>query len=221
MSTKWVAGAVVSLVMVALSLVLTLALLDSGPFGANTGKAVPAAVANDLSDGPSEGIKVHGDWVLEVRQPDGTLVQRQEFENDLTSGGANLLAEILARESNVHLWSILLFDAYGINSPWVDPAEGWIYEEAVPGQQIGTNVAYSLVLDTDDYGVLQLTGTITAEKDGSIAVVMTYIDWKLPSGGPSELVASGGMNFTTAYLDPPVNVLEGQQILVTVEISFS
>ena len=41
MLTKWAAGASVPLVMVALSLILTLSLLDSGPFGANTGKAVP------------------------------------------------------------------------------------------------------------------------------------------------------------------------------------
>ncbi len=28
---------------------------------------------------PSEGIKVHGHWVIEVRDPDGTLVTRQEL----------------------------------------------------------------------------------------------------------------------------------------------
>ena len=106
MLTKWVAGASVSLVMVALSLVLTLAVLDSGPFGANTGKAVPGAGANGLSDGPSEGIKVHGDWVIEVRQPDGTLVQRREFENKLLPMGAEMIAKILAREFTVDVWAI-------------------------------------------------------------------------------------------------------------------
>ena len=32
------------------------------------------------SGGPAEGIKVHGHWTIEVRDPDGTLVTHREFE---------------------------------------------------------------------------------------------------------------------------------------------
>src|SRR2546423_15522419 len=38
--------------------------------------------------GQQEGIKVHGHWTIEVRNPDGTLVTHREFENALTSLGA-------------------------------------------------------------------------------------------------------------------------------------
>jgi len=41
--------------------------------------------------GMLEGIKVHGHWVIEVRNPDGRLVQRRDFENSLTSVGAQNL----------------------------------------------------------------------------------------------------------------------------------
>ena len=33
------------------------------------------------SGGPQEGIKVHGHWVVEISNPDGTLADRREFEN--------------------------------------------------------------------------------------------------------------------------------------------
>src|SRR5713226_7169875 len=48
--------------------------------------------------GPQEGIKVHGHWVLEVRNPDGSLASRSEFENALVpTTGTNLLAALLTR----------------------------------------------------------------------------------------------------------------------------
>jgi len=36
----------------------------------------------------SEGIKVHGHWVLQVKNADGTLGERREFNNSLVPGGA-------------------------------------------------------------------------------------------------------------------------------------
>jgi hypothetical protein len=33
------------------------------------------------------GIKVHGHWVIDVRNPDGTLAEHRDFENSLTTGG--------------------------------------------------------------------------------------------------------------------------------------
>ena len=224
MLTKWVAGASVSLVMVALSLVLTLSLLDSGPFGAHTGKAVPAPGANDLSDGPSEGIKVHGDWVIEVRQPDGTLVQRREFENELMTNGREALMNILARKDIVDLWKITLSHIegpqdYDTESWWDSPFGGgsaYICEEAGSCDNPGSTWSNSLVVDTQELGPADksvlLTGTITADEDGSIKVVRTYLIGSL--GNPGYL-------FTLAILDPVVSVGEGQQIQVKVYISFS
>jgi hypothetical protein len=37
--------------------------------------------------GQSEGIKVHGHWTIEVRNPDGKLVTRREFENAVQTNG--------------------------------------------------------------------------------------------------------------------------------------
>jgi hypothetical protein len=47
--------------------------------------------------GQHEGIKVHGHWTIEVRNPDGRLVSHTEFENALVQpNGAQLMAGMLA-----------------------------------------------------------------------------------------------------------------------------
>ncbi len=49
--------------------------------------AGPAAPAGQsAAKGQREGIKVHGHWTIEVRNPDGTVVSQTEFENALSPG---------------------------------------------------------------------------------------------------------------------------------------
>ena len=51
-------------------------------------------------DSSREGIKVHGHWTIDVRNPDGTLVTHREFENSLvqagSSGGGKYLSHLLS-----------------------------------------------------------------------------------------------------------------------------
>ena len=63
------------------------------------------------SDGLSEGIQVHGDWVIEVSDPDGNLVERREFRNALAVGpghGGALVANLLKGETTIvqNTWGI-------------------------------------------------------------------------------------------------------------------
>src|SRR5215469_7481393 len=63
--------------------------------------APQAAGETNSKGGPSVGIKVHGHWTIDVRNPDGTLVTHREFENSLIPGsgfGAGALATFLARQ---------------------------------------------------------------------------------------------------------------------------
>jgi hypothetical protein len=66
-------------------------------------KAAPAAQAEQSvmpgrrqPGGTHEGIKVHGHWMIEVRNPDGKLVSHTEFENSLQSTGADILTGLLS-----------------------------------------------------------------------------------------------------------------------------
>jgi hypothetical protein len=51
--------------------------------------------AKPPAKGQHEGIKVHGHWTIEVRNPDGKLVSHTEFENSLTSTGQQSIANLL------------------------------------------------------------------------------------------------------------------------------
>ena len=58
--------------------------------------------------GKSEGIKVHGHWVIEIRNPDGSLASRHELENALVPGGQSALARLLLPGSFTSSWDIEL-----------------------------------------------------------------------------------------------------------------
>jgi hypothetical protein len=58
-----------------------------------------AALGLGQPKGKDEGIKVHGHWVVEIRNRDGSLASRHEFENALTTGassGQSALAYLLS-----------------------------------------------------------------------------------------------------------------------------
>jgi len=164
-----------------------------------------------------EGIKVHGHWTIEVRNPDGTLVTHREFENALTVPGAESLGVFLSRQSRPGLWSIFL------TSPSSDPWGGHganIFEPAEMNPQgdvvsAGGFVFMNLMVFPaavgQSFGV-QLSGSATAGNDGSIAVVNTRLQRS------NDLVFRG---FTAATLATPVNVSQGQFVQVIVTIGFS
>jgi hypothetical protein len=66
----------------------------------------PSAQENTHPGGQHEGIKVHGRWVVDVRNPDGTLAQHRAFENSLQPGGFAPLAALLAGNSSSAGFSI-------------------------------------------------------------------------------------------------------------------
>src|SRR5688500_8825829 len=57
--------------------------------------------------GAREGITVHGRWVVEVQNPDGTIVSRTEFNNALSGGGQHLV-HLLSRTGVPGRWVLYL-----------------------------------------------------------------------------------------------------------------
>jgi hypothetical protein len=74
--------------------------------------AVPVArvssPAPTAEKGLSTGIQVHGHWVIEVKNPDGTVTARREFENAIQPPGMSYLASLLAGGNSPGQLSILL-----------------------------------------------------------------------------------------------------------------
>ncbi|HSP63214.1 MAG TPA: hypothetical protein VLQ90_09555, partial [Pyrinomonadaceae bacterium] len=76
---------ILALALSTFPLAFSLAVKAQTPAKAATSPAV------ESKGGQKEGIKVHGHWTIDVRNPDGTLVTHREFENDLQADGAIVL----------------------------------------------------------------------------------------------------------------------------------
>jgi hypothetical protein len=78
---------------------------------APAGQAVSAGAS--AAKGSQEGIKIHGHWTIEVKNPDGRLVTHREFENSLApaGAGASLLAAILGGVATPGSWMIQVRDS--------------------------------------------------------------------------------------------------------------
>ena len=180
----------------------------------------------------SEGIKVHGRWAIEVRNPDGTLAQRVEFNNALSGGGRVTLAELLSRAAVPGRWAVYL----GNTSGGVPPCQGGtgvafgsmckLIESAASNFNGGTGESRNLVVTGAPTSV-SMTGTITALVNGSITRVSTGLAACEATNLISACsVAGGAAFFSDASLGlpgypPAVNVVAGQIIQVTVTFTFS
>lgn len=181
-------------------------------------------------DGAHEGIKVHGHWTIEVRNPDGTLVTHREFENSFKqSSGAPLLASLLnvvgqpsvPGSISVVFWAVELGGnaCFTLNNQVAGTCRIIPTGVLLPGnsldfvssQKLGTGVSA---------GSFVLSGTLQASDSSLITSVTTETI--------NAIVSPLTINqFTSRPLDglngdpQPVSVSAGQTIAVTVNISFS
>jgi hypothetical protein len=87
---RWLAGACSAVMMLALAQAGVGQQTSAAP---STTPARPVAtVEQEGSPKPSkpgsEGVKVHGHWVLQVKNADGTLGEKREFDNSLVNGSS-------------------------------------------------------------------------------------------------------------------------------------
>lgn len=178
-----------------------------------TGRAIAAG-----GDGQQEGIKVHGDWTIEIRDPDGTLVTRHEFKNSLTSGnptdsGTAFLAQLLRGSIGVKEWVVRL----GGRLPQPcgsdpNPSDCYITAPNSGFALPGVDIAKTLVLALTSTGEgLELSGNATAARAARIDLVTTDV----------FLITGVQHSFTSKGLSTPVAVAAGQIVQVKVVISFS
>jgi hypothetical protein len=213
-------------------------------------QAHPAAQTGrtHAAKGTHEGIKVHGHWTIEVKNPDGKLVTHREFENSLTTqpevSGATLLAGLLGRSLTAGSWSVQLID---IDSSTGAEPGGMVIAEpnsATDGCAPSTtpvivSCSNSLSISgptTPTGGVptgntLTLMGTATVPQGiAAISIVATYSYSCFIAESPQTCLNDTqhftNFKFTTRNLDgqngdpAAVPVSAGQSVSVTVVISF-
>jgi hypothetical protein len=162
------------------------------------------------SGGPREGIKVHGHWTIDVRNPDGTLASHREFENSLQTTGVAALSSSLARTGVIGSWKVdLLTSSAGVIGAL--------------SETFG-NLTVGAPTSGPNNGNLVLNGSFTDVQGGIIANVESLFDFCSPGVLPSSCNDANAIAetlFTLRVLTTPVSVVTGQLVQVTVVISFS
>jgi hypothetical protein len=173
------------------------------------------------------GVKIRGHWVIEVRDPDGSLVAQREFDNSLTQAGRLVLGLLLNREASLGRWIVGLASTAPTSLCAPAPA-CYIVDTTATEKPSGTGVFSTLTSRLAPSGTeVVLTGSFTAPAGGPIDSVATYQTICIPSIATVDCKkADTAYNFTAHDLRDaqgaaaPVFVGTGQIVQVTVTIGF-
>lgn len=171
--------------------------------------------------GPTEGIKVHGHWTIDIRNADGTLASHHEFENALTASGQLALASLLSGFGQSRQWSIDLLDVSGGQHPCGNPQTGrQICAIHADPPTVSSSQNPLGVVETNH---LLLSGTVTSFTGGTsiLSGVWTMLDMCGRADPNCSLNNAAHYQFTSHSLASPITVAAGQIIQVTVDITFS
>jgi hypothetical protein len=190
--------------------------------------AKPATASEEKeANRKNEGIKVHGHWVLVVKNPDGSVAQRKEFENSLVhttngnfSPGDVLLTTLLLGGFQTQSWFLGIFENPAVASPlffYIQPT----------GMSCSTTLLCSNSLTVgagNGYAQIVLTGvTAPAPRSFTISTVNTFVLICTPFvQGNTVACESSPLEYQfTSYGPVSLSVQTGQSVNVTVTISFS
>lgn len=188
--------------------------------------AVAPAMAQEGPGTPAtEGIQVHGHWIIEVYEGD-RLVERREFENALAEGGAVQMLEVLASSETPGVWLIGLqadyeFDGTTIGCSFFDLHHNGSCYEQTEGAQT------TIPTSGDNAGKLVLQRSfVQSSEQGTtswtILAVASGMDSCANSTAPVDCTSNiNTVAVTEKTLATPVSVEQGQQVNITVIISFT
>lgn len=194
--------------------------------------------------GRQEGVKIHGHWVIDVRNPDGTLAQHHDFENSATGYGQELLAALMSGYAVPSDYAIFLASTgtAPCSAPQGNIGCGIVHSlTTLPGSALCqyytcfTSLTYAAnIIDSSASGsTFTLAGNFTASQAGTITGVSTFYGTcpanlstvtGLTTVSPSTCSTtpgSGGYRTGTTTTITTVNVVASQIVQVTVTFSFS
>ena len=105
---KWIIGTLTVAVVAAVSVGLSLFVTGYWSTEISEGSGAIAAVSESEGDGLHDGIKIYGEYEIEVRDPDGTLVAKRVFPNTVTDNGKEQIIKAMSGVSNPFpTWTVL------------------------------------------------------------------------------------------------------------------
>lgn len=195
-----------------------------------------------------EGIKVHGHWVMDLKDKDGKVIEHRDFQNSLDrNNGTNLLIDLL---TGVTVGGNMEIDAIKSASTGTFGGGGVSYAMFPAGTNVSSatcttgtsgfnnsrfcfnNMTATTQHDpVDSAGTLILHGQFTAAADVVIDTVQTRNGGCFVTSGdfgPAQCAAGTNLPqlaqsifvFTGTGITP-LTVLSGQTLAITVTISFS
>lgn len=198
--------------------------------GATPVSAQERTTATDSSHGsssPGEGIKVHGDWTITLRNPDGSIARVHEFKNALSAQwGAPKLMRFLNGTHVPGPWAIsLVFTAQS----GCAPSAQCLITEPAPVNGYSNPNSHDLIKDISpagvDAGKLVLRGSVRMTSAADLSLVTTSV-LICPVATPLVCVpyqdaVGSSEEFTRRVLSSPIAVAADQLVEIKVVISFS
>lgn len=175
---------------------------------------VAASAGSAQEKGTAEGIKVHGHWTIDVKNPDGTLASHHDFENALQFAGQFALSGLLSGQLSAGGWAIFSQDPSGTVTRLIQD-QGTIAHLPPGITALSNNL--TVTAPTSPAGLTQalvvLQGSATTPSLLQLATVGTYMTDGI----------QGGVYYTfTAHTLPQAITVQANQIVqVTVVFSFS
>ena len=197
----------------AAALSLVAALVLGGPPTAR------AASDGPPQGGPNEGIKVHGDWTIDIKNADGSIASHHEFKNALGAHGALRLALFLGRLQAPGLWTVFVYSPAGTANCNGNEAPCVLAEEAAYHGSRGL-LTVSVPESGPNQGRLVVSGAFTSPDARQIDRVESVLT-TCPIGSAGCAIFPTLHPFSQRNLQSPIPVLAGQIVQVSVVFSFS
>jgi hypothetical protein len=212
--------------LLAIALVLTATLAVGGPAAADADEGPP--------DSATTHIGLRGDWVIQVADPDGTIVAVHEFQNALLPVGESMIADIVAGNRSAGGFAVALHHATGSSgaSPCAPSDSCFISEPRHPILAGPTSSKNLTKIVTTAPVAIVLQGSIQVPGSGEFTGVNTRLSacrgltgGPGPSTVPPASCQAGSVSimanpFTAATLPVPIAVEAGQTVLATVTLTF-
>jgi len=192
------------------------------------------STASAQDGGAADGITVHGHWVIDVRNADGTLASHNVFENELlrttlpnVRGGGELLATLiggLIAQSGPPVWDVIFAQSGGFpaSQPVGGPAcplSPCHVRNGLPGAALSVSIPTNAKGDAASPAVVRLSGHLTATSSGAIQYVESV--YNIVSTNPNGEEVFTTFRFTGRTLPAPLQVAQGQIVQFSVEFTFS
>jgi hypothetical protein len=171
----------------------------------------------------SDRIGVHAAWRIEIRNPNGRVVALRRFHNDLTLG-AGVLSSIMRGGQTFGWWEVSLA---GASQPCVLNTAAAACVIVPTGHETGPTLTTGHVFGGLTAGGIasgiELKGQAFADRTGAIDTVRTAA-FMCPSSIAHDNCDSSNWQQGTSFSGRSItalNVVAGQQVLTTVDITFA